>query len=538
MEEKNQPQFCHLGILHAVIIIIATLVWYLHRKLRRNSAPNSVRSRKSGWEISKNLQFSEIGVNFNKWRRPVSIWGRDDEDLKLCQEFRSIDIGKKEWDRATRTVDAVLSMLLCEMQKIARREYKDLVIEKYVKQGSSREGLKVNKADEFDVLLLFYITGMHLEIKHLTDANDFILPEFGRLVVADDIRNPWLNNYIVIDEVLGKYCLNSRKLHEKLFISIIQRAAHELQQTVVKESKDDSFRFTIEKFRKNPPSVNIQIELSHKDENCPYDEHLTEIKASNYGFTPESARIPIFFRTLIDVDIVPGIQLRTEQVPNPTDWDGTMECPRYAVFRWVEQNQPAAAYYKYAPEIRWRVCTSGYEKHVVDVTRGSKEQSYIVTALRIMKSEFQGLRGLLEPPQLVTVLRSYYLKHIAFYCILYLTVINKVGLLGVKQALAYYLDFLQVVLEEKRLPHFFHDNEFIVYMFPTYEMSRNTLRYDLFTGKPKEFLEQAELSFKRLRLKQKLCEDASTFPEYAKIFRRYIQAGKYYTGPCRPHKIV
>ncbi|XP_053409147.1 uncharacterized protein LOC123561452 [Mercenaria mercenaria] len=207
MDETNQLQFqfCNLGIPYAVIIIIATSIglWFLHRKLRRNSAPNSVTSIKSGWEMSKNLQFSEIGVNFNERRRPESTWGQDNGDLKLRHEFRSIDIRPNDWDRATTTVDAVLDMLLCEMQEIARKEYKDLVIEKYVRQGSSREGLKVNKADEFDVLLLFHIMGMHLEINHLTDANDFILPEFGRLVVADDIRNPWLyNGYIVKDEVL------------------------------------------------------------------------------------------------------------------------------------------------------------------------------------------------------------------------------------------------------------------------------------------------------------------------------------------------
>ena len=214
-----------------------------------------------------------------------------------------------------------------------------------------------------------------------------------------------------------------------------------------------------------------------------------------------------------------------EPVPDPTDWNKTMECPRYAVFRWVETSQPAATRYSCPPELRWRVCTSGYEKHVIDVARGSIQQSYILTALRIMKWKFKDL----SDPQLVKHLRSYHLKHVAFYCILFLTVLNQVRLSGVREAVAYFLDFLGIALSEKKLPHFFHDNEFIVYMFPDYKLAHNTLRYDLFCDKTDVCLEQVKMIFKKAKLKEKMCPGVSTFAEYSETFRQYIQFGRYYT---------
>ncbi|XP_060592035.1 uncharacterized protein LOC132746799 isoform X2 [Ruditapes philippinarum] len=529
-----------LSISIPIATVTFGLLWYCQKK--NHAKPNSDKSkpRKSGWKISSDLNLSEVGVNFNQWRKPVSRWGPDEDDMKSL--YTQLDINESDWKHATSTVDSVLHMLLCQMKK---RLNKDVIIKEYIKQGSSREGLKVGKADEFDVLMLFHINDLPLETEHLTDAYNNMLPEFGRLVVADDIdpeRYKWFfkNECIEWDDSLDKFCLNSRKLHEKLFISLIQSASHDIQVTV-NDSNKDLYKFTLNRIRKNPPAVNIEIEIifPRNIEENHVIQSLKEVKDRHYRSVLESANrdLPKICRRVINVDIVPAIQIGMEKVPDPTDWNKTMECPRYAVFRWVETNQAAAGKYACPPELRWRLCSSGYEKHVIDVARGSTEQSYILTALRILKWKFTSLQETWEPPQLVAHVRSYHLKHIAFYCILYLTVLNKVHLTGVKQALAYLLDFLSIALTERRLPHFFHDNEFIVYMFPDYNVADNTLRYDLFIDKTDDCLLQAKMSFKRLKLREEMCDNVFTYPEYANTFQKYIQAGKYYTGNyCRAYE--
>jgi hypothetical protein len=231
-----------------------------------------------------------------------------------------------------------------------------------------------------------------------------------------------------------------------------------------------------------------------------------------------------------------GLELCRDVVPDPSDWQKTMECPRYAVFKWFTENQPSAHLYDCQPSFLWRMCSSGYEKHVLDTTRGSSEQSYIVTALRIMKNEFRErkqFRWNFSPLQVVTVLRSYHLKHIAFYCILYLTIMNKVKISGVRESLVYFLEFLQVCLEEQRLPHFFHANPLLVYMFPDNKIAERTLGYDLLAGKSPDALWQARLSFSELKtdLKNIYClnkKELSTYPEYAKAFKEFVQTGRFY----------
>ena len=207
-----------------------------------------------------------------------------------------------------------------------------------------------------------------------------------------------------------------------------------------------------------------------------------------------------------------------------------MECPRYAVFKWFTENQPSAYLHDCDPSCLWRMCSSGYEKHVLDASRGSLEQSYIITALRIMKYEFRERKRSYSPPQVVTVLRSYHLKHIAFYCILYLTVLNKIELSGVRESLAYFLQFLQVCLEKQKLPHFFHSNPLLIYMFPGYQIAERSLQYNLLAGKSFDALRQARLSFKDL--KQKLGFKYSlisqqTYSEFSKTFREFVESGRY-----------
>ncbi|XP_060592031.1 uncharacterized protein LOC132746798 [Ruditapes philippinarum] len=493
---------------------------------------------KSGWDISKRLAHLSIGDRCNEWRIPVATWGID-EPRALMANIDNLDIKRKDWDRATGAVDSVLDMFLEELQTEATR-FSGLHINKFIRQGSSREGLKVSKADEFDALLLFDIKGMTFNVSHIKDKNDWILPEFGLLVPVGfsvgqiQSRYPELDREGVFsfESEKGTVYLNSRNLHEKVFKSIVMRAANSIEERVNTSNIKQEFSFAIQKFSINPPSINIQIRLREKTGYFDYNNHFRSLMKNESRIESQSAGVD----TLIDVDIVPGLELCRDVVPDPSDWQKTMECPRYAVFKWFTENQPSAHLYDCQPSFLWRMCSSGYEKHVLDASRGSTEQSYIVTALRIMKNEFRQrkeYRRNNSPLQVVTVLRSYHLKHIAFYCILYLTIMNKVKISGVRESLVYFLEFLKVCLEEQKLPHFFHANPYLMYMFPDCEMAEQSLRYDLLAGKSSDALLQAKLSFNELeddiRRKYSLrSKEIGTYPEYATTFGEFVKAGKYY----------
>jgi hypothetical protein len=209
-------------------------------------------------------------------------------------------------------------------------------------------------------------------------------------------------------------------------------------------------------------------------------------------------------------------------------------CPTYAVLKWKTDNDRSAALYGNDPQLLWRICSSGFEKHVIDIAQGKTEQQHILTALRVMKLYFRNGKEKAKsrhetPEQVFTVLRSYYLKHIAFYCILFLTVLNHVQLKDLETALSYMLEFLSVCLEEKKLPHFFQANEHIHELFPDVEAQESALRYNLFKEKRGDALNQATLSFRSM--KRKICSIIGSVEIAAYVvreFREYILEGNYY----------
>ena len=379
-----------------------------------------------------------------------------------------IDFGRKDWATARDTVDAVLELLFKEVRSGADK-FEGLKIERYVRQGSSREGLKVIAPDEFDTLLLYHFENIFLSPKDIETESNKIIPEFCKMTCNRSLdtvkaRLPTLFRKGVFKELAeGTVCLNSRALHQQVFQSIIDQVTDKIRDIISDlEIRGQRPGFQISRIM-NPPSINLTI-------------HMTNGKN-------------------IDVDVVPGLLLREDQVPDPARPGQTMDCPVYAVFRWAEQRSMKGARFNDA-DIVWRICSSGYEKHTADVARCRQQERYIITALRILKTYFSKTKrsGNSAPPQIVTVLRSYHLKHIAYYILLHTQYIYKIKFKGVQEVLLYFFRFLRTSLERKRLPHFFHSNTRITYMYPNYPVNHNALRFNLLGQKSDEALKQALLS--------------------------------------------
>ena len=110
---------------------------------------------------------SDVGINYNKWRRPVKEFGPGDtgllEHILRHDLIRDFDVDPDDWKKSVRAINILMENVLLKEFQTQAGYYEGLSIKKYIKQGSSREGLKTRKADEFDTVLLFDIEGLSLE---------------------------------------------------------------------------------------------------------------------------------------------------------------------------------------------------------------------------------------------------------------------------------------------------------------------------------------------------------------------------------------
>ncbi|XP_052795651.1 uncharacterized protein LOC128228394 [Mya arenaria] len=461
---------------------------FLFAKDQEGYVTDIVRGRVQGYRKTP------VGRYQNQWQEPITIYGRNNPDwevkLKASSFVGDIDVDNMDWFESRVVVDLVMDLLQIELRSQAKK-YEGLVINWYVRQGSSREGLKVVKADEFDVMLEFHFDGLDDRIKQIYvidgDKRMFI-PGHCYLELRDVTIELLRKNYAklykkgVFIEKEGKIFLSSKHLHVQIFESMVDSAVEKMNTEIkihdILEMKKCKFAL---KRKMNPPSINLAITF----------------KAAEQVFDIG----PLKDKDM-DLDFVPAFLLRHDQT---TSYEGELlKCPIHAVCKWAEENSLKAL--EIADQTRiWDVKSTGYEKHILDVAREDERKLYILTALRILKTYFVKTKKYAKesgcaPPQIVTVLKSYHLKQLAFYLLNYLChkyphfVVD-----GVQKALMYFIDAIRVALKEKHLPHlFFSDNNVIETMLPGYPLLPGPkLRFDLFRKIPNDSLIQALFSLEK-----------------------------------------
>ncbi|KAK3604411.1 hypothetical protein CHS0354_008737 [Potamilus streckersoni] len=396
--------------------------------------------------LGKLASSPNIGINLDEWQYPVKEFSRADgrleSQLKTLECVGELDIPLRIWNNATALVKEILDMLLQEMRMQAS-QYEGLVFDGYRKQGSGRDGLKIRTPDEFDVLLEYHIEGLHVEPVPI-DA----FPGLGEMKILNtdyEIERrfaTWLRKNVIVRHQ-GSYYLRARILHQSVFESLLDKCREKIAN---KTKQNISFQLTR---RMNPPSVNLTIKNIQRDKGIVgalWDWLLAE------GNEPD----------VIDIDVVPAMMVVKEKARGTS---GFIDCPRYAVVKWMEDTRALASRFE-DPSMIWRICTSGYEKHYMDLARNDTGKRYIMTACRIIKTFMSKEKDKRLPGQLPlpisTFLRSFYLKNIAFYCMLFTKSVK-----GVRQALGYFLGFLKISLEEECLPEFFHGNSLLKNDFPS-----------------------------------------------------------------------
>ncbi|XP_061194751.1 uncharacterized protein LOC133202905 [Saccostrea echinata] len=439
-----------------------------------------------------------VGSNYNEWREPVFEIGHGESDIGRYFIETGLHVDQADWEDSCKIMDKVMRVVAREMKNSANIHFPGLVLDdNFIKQGSSREGLKVCDSLEFDFISPFRIEGLRTQKENVFDRYGNVLPGFFKEKIINDYdAPPWMRKHSLLEDDFGEKYINTNNFQKKVFTSLLDKSRDEINsQLQIKTTWNESYRIVRSVYA---PNLKITLQVRSQSGLKGLDKIVFE---SSQGLEVIE----------LEADLVPAICLSSDTVPDPytvhdfhpclqhhpTSYrDRQMPCERYGVMKWVNESTNAIPLDPMqSRDVLWRNSTCGYEKHILDVARRNQSQRYILTACRLFKGALHQFRlnsrGI---SQLDSVVKSYHLKNICLYCILFLTIASKENKLsGVKEALGYFIKYLHLSIDAELLPHFFYGNPYVKLMFPWSSFEEET--YNLFSFKDPQTLRQARLNF-------------------------------------------
>lgn len=465
-----------------------------------------------------------IGSNCNIWRFPVFEIGSDDNDVDEFFRAKRINFDNSLWEESCEVIDIVMKDVVRQMKMTASGRFPGLVLEdNLIKQGSSREGLKVCDPFEFDYILPFSIEGLTLTQTAIHDCYGNKVPGLFKYRIQNSCWKipSWMEKHAMIEYSMygSERFINTRNFQREVLTSLVDKAVSGLtcinKNTQLTHSKYNNYSI----YRSvDPPTLKLTIQVDKL-----FGLHGLKSIVQSESKTLSKDKITI------DIDLVPAMVLAYDVIPDPytvnnfhqslenypKGWcrkfvrifsssevsDKTeqgarmMYCIRYGVMKWV--NKKNRAIRGVEKDVLWRESTCGYEKHIFDTARRSQSQRYVMTACRLLKGALSKFPSD-STEQLGSVLKSYHLKHITLYCILFLTIPREENKLSsVREALGYFVKYLKLSLNAENLPHFFYGNPWLGLMLPGSPFEREEAKYNLLATKDTETLHQARYSLSR-----------------------------------------
>lgn len=467
-----------------------------------------------------NQNSENIGSNCNIWRFPVFETGANDNNVDGFFRTKRIHLDKPLWEESCEVIDKVMKDVVRQMKMTASKRFPGLVLEdNLIKQGSSREGLKVCDPYEFDYILPFRIEGLTLTKVAINDCDGNIVPGLFKHMIKYWNKPTWMERHKVIEfSGYGLEFINTRNFQREIFTSLVDSSVSGLINKNIQLTHSKYNNYSIRR-SVDPPTLKITIQV---DKSFGLRGLMTIVQ-------PESRTLVSEDKITIEVDLVPAMVLASDDIPDPytvnnfhqslknypkgwcrklvrifssskvpdTTEQGarTMHCIRYGVMKWVNKKNPAIC--DDEKVMLWRESTCGYEKHIFDIARRSQSQMYVMTACRLLKGALSKFPSD-STEQLASVLKSYHLKHITLYCILFLTIPREENKLSsVREALGYFVKYLKLSLNAGNLPHFFYGNPYLGLMLPGSPFEGEKTKYNILATKDPETLRQARYSLSR-----------------------------------------
>ncbi|XP_061194199.1 uncharacterized protein LOC133202397 [Saccostrea echinata] len=505
MKNNDPSMICITLIVGAVTVALPLCLMYVCKRSsekRIQVNPEKInsshcgchRSNETSATVTRSTSSVRVGSKYNEWREPVFEIGLGDVGISEYFTEKGLHVNHTDWRDSCSIMGNVIRVIAREMKKAANIYFPGLVLDDtFIKQGSSREGLKVCDPLEFDFILPFRIEGLRTQRENVFDCYGNVLPGlFKEKIINDYDAPPWMRKHSLLEDDFGGKYINTNNLQKKVFTSLLDQSRDEINKQLQRISTgNESYRLVRSVYAPNLKiTIKVQSERGLKG--------LAKIKLESFQG---------LWIIELEADLVPALCLSSDTVPDPyTVHDfhlcfqhhptsyRQMPCERYGVMKWInESNDSIPLDPLQSREVLWRISTCGYEKHILDVARRNQSQRYILTACRLLKGALYNFnRKSRGDSQLDSVIKSYHLKNICLYCILFLTIPSKENKLsGVREALGYFIKYLQLSLKAEFLPHFFYGNPHIVLMFP--ESSFEKKKYDLFSFKDPETLRQARL---------------------------------------------
>ncbi|XP_033753127.1 uncharacterized protein LOC117336625 [Pecten maximus] len=428
-----------------------------------------------------------VGSKFNSWRAPVLEFGPLEDDLAVYLQ-EQVHIGHYEpseesWQKCCKVVDVISQSFHVHLKKTALEFYPGLVLKDFIKQGSSREGLKIRNP-EFDMILPFAIEGVNIRPVPTKDSDNNSIPALFKLKVLNPqvkhgSRYQLLRESGVFEKHGSEMFLNAINVKNRVMSSIMDITFSRIQEEMDKEVERDPYLFTLSKTITQSSVYRFKIKIKYGEDR----RESVEIRIENA--TPN----------VIEFNVIPGFLLQPDSVPDPNSWfsmlgfNSSMECDKYAVMDWVQKGRHSVPYP--TPQLLWTESTCGYEKYIIDVSRRTKSNLYILTACRIMKAYIDIFD---QSSQLRIILPSYLMKNIAIHCILL-----RLEVSGVREALGCLMIFLEICLEKEFLSHFVYGNAHLSTMLSKSQTSDEQKRLNLFNNIPRTHFQEAKCSLRVMK---------------------------------------
>lgn len=420
----------------------------------------------------QDIQLLNTMAFFAQWTLPNDPdWSETDGDDIRRFHNTYVQIKSTEFSFNSRHADNFLQLIYPRL-KAESQSYPGIILNYFIRQGSSREGLKVSHADEFDVVVPFEFSGVTTKVLVKNEPQFRHLPpgyaQIELVEVSDEFRRKYPK---LIKKVGRKELLDTKYLHDTIFKGMVDKMLLKLASDDPQQNVSMGFGMGYSgPFLGTYPGSSETTTQSGRNQRFGSGSNFKTSLAEYEVFRKSSAPAIILEVNITDekqrdriviqkisIDLVPGYVDQSNHKFLISKW--MPESRRVTLSNPITDSETATTIWK----------LSFYENEVgfIFQHRGQRSSENLIAAFRILK----GLRNaeLARHPssQYANVFSSYYLKNILLYSLLFEPKIRaKHAITSVTEALGCLIGMVRLVLDVKNLPKFFISNPLLREIYP------------------------------------------------------------------------